>query len=424
MVERPTVGLLDSSVLARLAPTAARADVCDACLGRLVAKVETGLTNAERGRRIRAAASLVGIAPSGSHGCAVCGGLLEEVPKFAVIATEALAAFEFATYLVGTKIDADRAETEAAFRAEHAPDSFDEPLNTELNREIGKRVGDAFPHASVDFRNPQITVVVDTRFDVAALQHGGIFLAGRYRKLERGIPQTAWIHTACGGRGCIDCEGAGKLYPTSVQELIEAVPKVQTGATHTAFHGAGREDIDARAVGTGRPFILELKDPRRRALDLGALERQINDHARPRVEVEGLRLAEKEEVAKLKEFRGTKTYRALVEFADAPAPETFKKGIESLRGAPVIQRTPSRVEHRRADKLRERHVLDIEVEAFQGTTASLRIKGDAGLYIKELVSGDEGRTKPSLAGLLGVAARVRELDVLAVESDESMGEGR
>jgi tRNA pseudouridine synthase 10 len=38
--------------------------------------------------------------------------------------------------------------------------------------------------------------------------------------------------------------------------------------------------------------------------------------------------------------------------------------------------------------------------------------------VKELVSGDEGRTEPSLAGRLGMGAHVRELDVLDVASSE------
>jgi tRNA pseudouridine synthase 10 len=44
------------------------------------------------------------------------------------------------------------------------------------------------------------------------------------------------------------------------------------------------------------------------------------------------------------------------------------------------------------------------------------IRCDGGLYIKELVSGDGGRTKPNLSELLGteVEAEVKELDVMDV----------
>jgi tRNA pseudouridine synthase 10 len=49
--------------------------------------------------------------------------------------------------------------------------------------------------------------------------------------------------------------------------------------------------------------------------------------------------------------------------------------------------------------------------------ATVEVHGEGGLYIKELVSGDEGRTEPSLADLLGVGAEVTALDVVAVEGE-------
>jgi len=43
------------------------------------------------------------------------------------------------------------------------------------------------------------------------------------------------------------------------------------------------------------------------------------------------------------------------------------------------------------------------------------IRCEGGLYVKELISGDDRRTTPSLSALLGVNAKVEELDVLEVE---------
>ena len=41
----------------------------------------------------------------------------------------------------------------------------------------------------------------------------------------------------------------------------------------------------------------------------------------------------------------------------------------------------------------------------------LRVQCQHGTYVKEFISGDEGRTTPSLASLLGVACRCDVLDV-------------
>ena len=42
------------------------------------------------------------------------------------------------------------------------------------------------------------------------------------------------------------------------------------------------------------------------------------------------------------------------------------------------------------------------------------VKTEGGLYIKELISGDENRTKPNVGGILGVNAVCEQLDVLEV----------
>ena len=44
----------------------------------------------------------------------------------------------------------------------------------------------------------------------------------------------------------------------------------------------------------------------------------------------------------------------------------------------------------------------------------MRIKTEGGLYIKELISGDEGRSQPNVSGILGVGAICEQLDVIEV----------
>jgi tRNA pseudouridine synthase 10 len=171
--------------------------------------------------------------------------------------------------------------------------------------------------------------------------------------------------------------------------------------------------------------VLEVKHPHRRDVDLAALEAEINE-ASDAVEVEGLRYASHRMIERVKEHDASKTYRMTVAF-DAPVnDEELQAALDELRGATINQRTPQRVDHRRADLVRERLVYDIsgattdkEPDTPGGeTTATLTVHGAGGLYVKELVSGDEGRTEPSLAGLLGVGAEVTALDVLAVEGED------
>jgi tRNA pseudouridine synthase 10 len=138
-------------------------------------------------------------------------------------------------------------------------------------------------------------------------------------------------------------------------------------------------------------------------------------------------------VARLKKERFDKTYR--VKFRVAPAPEAgdLERALGSLVGT-IRQQTPTRVAHRRADKVRERRVRGARLLSSTardgGLEAEAEIDTEAGLYVKELLTGDGDRTEPSLAGLLGaagptgvasppanggVAVEVLELDVLDVK---------
>ena len=81
----------------------------------------------------------------------------------------------------------------------------------------------------------------------------------------------------------------------------------------------------------------------------------------------------------------------------------------------INQRTPQRVLHRRADLLRRRNVKSMQVKYVNSKKFLLTVKTDAGLYVKELVSGDAGRTKPSISELLGQKCVCKYLDVIKIE---------
>jgi tRNA pseudouridine synthase 10 len=80
----------------------------------------------------------------------------------------------------------------------------------------------------------------------------------------------------------------------------------------------------------------------------------------------------------------------------------------------IEQRTPTRVAHRRADLVRKRRVIEVSWKKVNNKKIELQIKGEAGLYIKELVSGDGGKSVPSVSSLLGNPAVVKELDVMRI----------
>lgn len=418
--------------------------LCNSCLGRPFADRSFGLTNAERGRALRTTIALADdtdYEPDDPETCWVCEGYCGTFDAIADTIVDALGDVHFETYQVGTQVSPLVEENDRLLREDAGLDpEIGESLKREMNREVGRRVG-AKSGAEVDFDRPDVLAVIDLDgFDsFEALESNSVtshavdvqinpaFVYGRYRKLERDIPQTEWPCRECGGSGvqlgddgeeaCDYCDGSGYMYDTSVEQVVRPHVVDAMDGDEGTFHGAGREDVDARMLEEGRPFVLEVKRPRERTPDVATLESEINEAAEGAVEVEGLRLASYDMVERIKEHDASKHYRADVEFGDSVEEDEFEAALEELRGTTVEQDTPQRVDHRRAALTRERTVYDAEGELREPTQAEVRIHGEGGLYIKELISSDEGRTVPSLAGLLETDAVVTALDVTGVEGE-------
>jgi tRNA pseudouridine synthase 10 len=192
-----------------------------------------------------------------------------------------------------------------------------------------------------------------------------------------------------------------------------------TEGEEIAFHGAGREDVDARMLGSGRPFVLEVKKPKKRFIDLKKLEQKINDGAEGKIEVHKLRFADKDVVRRLKKAEAAeKVYRALMEFDHDVSDEDLKRIEKTLSDATIHQQTPQRVLHRRADLTREKYIYRAKVKRLSRNRAEMQIRCQGGLYIKELITGDKGRTEPSVSEILNVKATPLQLDVLRVVAGE------
>lgn len=387
--------------------------ICDDCLGRAFGRRGRGLANHERGEAVRVILSMVGGGARPGE-CWVCGGLLGRMDGWAERAAEAAEGLEFGTYLFGVRLSPRLAEMEAHFE-ERFPTGDSEPLKHALNRTAGKRFEHLFAGTTVDFEDPHLTFLIDLAADTIRMHVASVFVYGRYRKLVRGIPQTRWPCRRCRGRGCDACGFTGKQYPESVEEWIAAPFVEASRAKDDRFHGAGREDIDARMLGEGRPFVLELRAPKRRALDLVELRQTVNESAGGRVEVSRLSFVRRRAVEVVKETKASKTYRVRVDFAEEVSPDVFCEALRTLVGE-IAQRTPQRVAHRRADLIRRRRVLAASGRLCDPTHAEIEFQTEGGLYVKELVSADDGRTVPSLAERIGVAASVTELDVIDVAS--------
>lgn len=408
--------------------------ICDNCLGRVIGNLLSGLSNKERGKILRHyiaflidSGEKLDVDLSNFYGikfrnvklqikkpekCKICKNFfLEKIDEVAKNIVKKLKGIEFNTFLVGSIVSDEilRAE-EKLF--ETVGTDFVESVKTEINRELGKRV-EKLTKKRFALKNPDVTIIADLKTNTIKTQIRSLYVFGRYQKLVRGIPQSKWICRKCGGKGCTYCKGEGKMYPTSIQEIIEKPLLKATGAKKSSFSGSGREDIDARCLDF-RPFVIEILKPEKRKINIKKVEKQINKSKK--VKVKGLKIVGygKELIRKIKTERYDKTYLAEVEFEKKIDKKRLKL-LKQLTTEPIIQKTPLRVVHRRADKFRKRHVKKLSYKVI-GKKLILKITAESGLYIKELINGDNCRTKPNVADLLENKVKKISLDVIKIHA--------
>jgi tRNA pseudouridine synthase 10 len=425
--------------------------LCDHCIGRQFAMLGHGMGNDERGKAIKTALVLNAhslmlsgdkegvnilsvLATNGFSGtakeilrkakkrgatkgvpekCFLCEGKFTSVKDLAHKALKLLESYEHNTFLVGVELPIAVAEREDEFKAE-LDVSHGENIRNEFGRLIGKVIAER-NDKDVDFKRPEIVVLVSPFAERVWLQVNPLFVSGRYKKLVRGIPQSKWFCSHCRGKGCKECNWTGKMYEESVEEIVEKPFLDATEGSKGSFHASGREDIDARMLGNGRPFVVEITKPRKRFFNLKEMAEAINVFGKGKVQVSNLKLVNKDAVRKLKKGESKqKEYRVTVEFECKIKAKDLQLLEEKLSNTLISQKTPTRVMHRRADLTREKYIYDVKVKKLSLHRAEMKIRCAGGLYVKELVSGDEGRTTPSVSELLKNKAKPMKLDVLNI----------
>ncbi|XP_027330559.1 putative tRNA pseudouridine synthase Pus10 isoform X2 [Abrus precatorius] len=228
------------------------------------------------------------------------------------------------------------------------------------------------------------------------------YFGGRYLKFSRNVSQTRWI---------IDDERMGEA---SVEEIIGGNILQACQGDSFKFHAAGREDIDVRMLGSGRPFLIEVQNACRAPSELFVkdIEKMINNVDNNLVRVKNLKLVGSDgwNLMREGEAEKQKQYAALVWISRPLKDEDFQC-VSSLKDLKVLQRTPIRVLHRRSPLEREKIIHWMKIETIVGSSQYflLHLCTQAGTYIKEFVHGDLGRTHPR--------AEILQLDVTDIKME-------
>jgi tRNA pseudouridine synthase 10 len=387
--------------------------MCDICIGRIITLDDSIEKFQQNGKNIRKTYTNKNEVPS--RLCELCEGITDELDIYLELILDVFNEYEFTSFILGFHVDQEILQKEQEVLSLFSTKKII-PIKNFLKKTVGTIV-EKKSKRKVSFDNADMMIIVNTMFDIIELQIKPLYVYGRYNKYKRGIPQTKWFCRQCSGIGCRSCNYTGSLYENSVEELIAETFLTYTKGDSWSFHGAGREDIDVRMLGSGRPFVIEILNPRVRSIDLERIIREVNSKNYNLISISNIRFSNKNEIKRIKKSAFKKVYKVTFKGEKPFDTEKLKKVALTLRGTIIQQFTPTRVARRRANKVRARKIYDCSVTYIKQNRTEFKIETDSGTYIKELVTGDNGKTKPNISELIDQSCQVLTLDVIEIKGE-------
>lgn len=333
--------------------------------------------------------------------CFICGNIFERLNDIVKTVAAALSAYEFQTFSIGLSTPSEWIEKEDLIRSEfkvqgvhNIKSDLARLLISELSKILGKRL---------DRSNPDVFALVDVKSGNVKVEARSIYLFGRYIKSKRGLPQKQPKCEICRGRGCPECGYTGKGKQMSVEQLLnQLILKIFQGSK-AIFSWFGGEDEQSLVLGEGRPFYVEVRNPKLRHIPNLNLPIKLGFG----IKLTQLTLLDAKP-EKMPRFRVAVFARVL--FHTKPDKNKLNEVSDLLERSEIHQVSA----RRRKTYTKKIYSFKMRVVGLKGF---IRFICDGGLSIKRFLTGVGEPLTPNLPSLLGVNIDVDErkpFDILDV----------
>jgi tRNA pseudouridine synthase 10 len=333
-----------------------------------------------------------GFSPAHGKDCFVCRGLTSRFPQIERSVVGRTNGYQFKTFSVGVIVPKGIQEREDRLRSDLKIRGR-EPFKSQLGRGISDFVKRQ-TKSKVDRLHPDITILVDLDREAILVTAKSVFVYGRYTK-PPGVSQRRELCERCRGRGCGECESGFKK-GVSVEGILEDRLGKILHSARAKFTWLGSEDLESTVFPPGRPFIAEVKDPKRREVPSRLTART----GMGAMKVGGLRVLKGKPTA-IPSF----TFLTRVFLKQEGPIGAVPKGLEkTMKNAPIQFRNNK-------GKTVLKRVYSLKVKR-RGQGLVAEIKLDGGLPVKRLVSG--GSVSLSLSELFGTPLDCQRFDIIKV----------
>ena len=326
--------------------------------------------------------------------CFVCAGLMDKISAMAAIADVRARPYQIRNFSDGVSVPEGDHERPDEQRSEMKLKG-NETIKAQCARQVSTQVSEML-RKKVDRLRPDVTLLADFGAGDVFVTSKPVFFYGRYSK-PSGIAQKRTVCEECRGAGCPKCRNTGFARATSVEEILRQKLGGFSGSDKMIFTWLGSEDRKSRVFPPGRPFIAEVKNPKRRGFP-----RKFGSRQRAGLVSVSHGMVLPSKPIGLPAFRFLTKIRAVA--ASKPTPDALKELNAKFRRTEV-----------RFDRPHNRPAVKMVYEVtgrLKGRTLFIDAELDGGLPVKRFVSGS--LVSPSVSEVLKTEVSCRSFDIFRV----------
>jgi tRNA pseudouridine synthase 10 len=325
--------------------------------------------------------------------------------------------YQFDTFLIGATLPANLFEKEDQIRARFKIRGR-ENIKSQLIRDLRKKFSEV-TKKRIDILHPDLTINLqfqkNTSLEINTKMRPLIML-GRYIKKNRGIPQRSGGEHNSGNEVCIQSKPyhivsqtprqasvIRTLEDASIQSIISKEILRITKGEALKFSWIGSEDENSLVLGSGRPFFVQIRNPKTIHLNLKTL----------RFQEYGLFVNIEEFFERLPEqpVQFIAKTRIVIQASRQIGKEGGLK-IKSLANSIVVfqnQKNKSRSSAKR--------IYSIDIVKINNKIFELDVIADGGLAIKQFVEGRE-YISPNISAVANLQCKCLLFDILDIRIKE------
>ena len=357
-------------------------NLCDSCLGRLFTKKLSLSSNRLLGKKIHQKIN------KKSTKCYICKDLIDNLDSYHSTILEKTKDYQFDSFLVGAILKPSIIERDDLIRSKYKLKGIDS-VKTDISRQLAKKLSQK-SKSVIDHLKPELTITVNFKNNSVDLRSKSVILAGRYTKNSRNLPQKQKSCENCKGKGCATCKFHGISNFDSVEGKIAQFIYEKFSSPQVKITWIGGEDKTSLVKGKGRPFFVQIINPKKRKIRL-AKKITLGE-----ITLYGIKQISSIPKSPLK-------FRSKIELAvqtkEQLSPKDLKKLNELKNSQIAIYEDSKRI---------EKSTYSIKYAKTDSTSFNLLLEVDGGVPIKKFV--DSETVFPNLSDLLGTKCVCKEFD--------------